>query len=247
MLRSETVSIPTNPRTDHHCGYAFVTVSTPLEAERAVTQLNGKIMLYRKVVVRVARQHEPIDAKPAEVGDSKTGVAGAAGHAAIPAAADHSSALTGQSWSAATAIPFDFKLTNSVTHAPTVDAKLGPATRQSAETYRLPFPQPDGLPNKGAAPVAQTYGINFDKSPATSMDVKMNPGRAALIAITNDSNDQKLESVGKAPCLGQKNHRHKQDTAWGEDHTGDYRPASPPQQEIPAYSQQNCWYSERWR
>ncbi|KAI9726593.1 MAG: hypothetical protein M1828_000960 [Chrysothrix sp. TS-e1954] len=54
----ETTSIPTNPRTTRPVGYAFVDVSAPSEAERAVNELNGKTILDRKVSVQLARKPE---------------------------------------------------------------------------------------------------------------------------------------------------------------------------------------------
>ena len=54
--RSETASIPTNPRTSRPVGYAFVDLSTPSEAERAIAELNGKTVLERKVSVQLARR-----------------------------------------------------------------------------------------------------------------------------------------------------------------------------------------------
>ena len=59
FLDSETTSIPTNPRTTRPVGYAFVDVSTPSEAERAIAELNGKSILDRKVSVQLARKPEP--------------------------------------------------------------------------------------------------------------------------------------------------------------------------------------------
>ncbi|TKA81943.1 hypothetical protein B0A55_01931 [Friedmanniomyces simplex] len=58
----ETTSIPTNPRTTRPVGYAFVDVSTPSEAERAINELNGKTILDRKVSVQLARKPEPAGA-----------------------------------------------------------------------------------------------------------------------------------------------------------------------------------------
>lgn len=58
-IDSETTSIPTNPRTTRPVGYAFVDVSTPSEAERAINDLNGKTILDRKVSVQLARKPEP--------------------------------------------------------------------------------------------------------------------------------------------------------------------------------------------
>lgn len=55
---SESTSIPKNPRTDRPVGYAFVDLSTPTEAERAITELSGKEILERKVSVQLARKPE---------------------------------------------------------------------------------------------------------------------------------------------------------------------------------------------
>lgn len=54
----ESVSIPKNPRTDRPVGYAFVDLSTPTEAERAIEELSGKEILERKVSVQLARKPE---------------------------------------------------------------------------------------------------------------------------------------------------------------------------------------------
>ena len=58
-VSSESVSIPKNPRTDRPVGYAFVDLSTPSEAERAIAELSGKEILERKVSVQLARKPEP--------------------------------------------------------------------------------------------------------------------------------------------------------------------------------------------
>lgn len=58
---SESVSIPKNPRTDRPVGYAFVDLSTPSEAERAIAELSGKEILERKVSVQLARKPESND------------------------------------------------------------------------------------------------------------------------------------------------------------------------------------------
>lgn len=57
-LHSESVSIPKNPRTERPVGYAFVDLSTPSEAERAIAELSGKEILERKVSVQLARKPE---------------------------------------------------------------------------------------------------------------------------------------------------------------------------------------------
>jgi RNA recognition motif-containing protein len=72
---SESTSIPKNPRTDRPVGYAFVDLSTPSEAERAIAELSGKEILDRKVSVQLARKPEP----NAEKGDAADGEAGSGG------------------------------------------------------------------------------------------------------------------------------------------------------------------------
>lgn len=59
----ESTSIPKNPRTDRPVGYAFVDLSTPSEAERAISELSGKEILDRKVSVQLARKPEPAGEK----------------------------------------------------------------------------------------------------------------------------------------------------------------------------------------
>jgi RNA recognition motif-containing protein len=54
----ESTTIPMNPRTNRAVGYAFVDLSTPSEAERAITELSGKEILERKVSVQLARKPE---------------------------------------------------------------------------------------------------------------------------------------------------------------------------------------------
>ena len=59
----ERISIPKNPRTDRPVGYAFVDLSTPSEAERAIAELSGQEVLERKVSVQLARKPEPSQPK----------------------------------------------------------------------------------------------------------------------------------------------------------------------------------------
>ena len=63
LVDRESVSIPKNPRTDRPVGYAFVDLSTPSEAERAIAELSGKEILERKVSVQLARKPEPAGEK----------------------------------------------------------------------------------------------------------------------------------------------------------------------------------------
>lgn len=61
LSHSESTSIPKNPRTERPVGYAFVDLSTPTEAERAISELSGKEILDRKVSVQLARKPETND------------------------------------------------------------------------------------------------------------------------------------------------------------------------------------------
>ncbi|KAH7117820.1 hypothetical protein B0J11DRAFT_536791 [Dendryphion nanum] len=69
----ESTTIPTNPRTTRPVGYAFVALSTPSEAERAIAELNGKAILDRKVSIQLARTPE------AHAEGSGSGAEGASG------------------------------------------------------------------------------------------------------------------------------------------------------------------------
>ncbi|KAG5951356.1 hypothetical protein E4U53_003286 [Claviceps sorghi] len=69
----ESVSIPKNPRTDRPVGYAFVDLSTPTEAERAIAELSGKEILERKVSVQLARKPEPAAEKTEGVNGEGSG------------------------------------------------------------------------------------------------------------------------------------------------------------------------------
>ncbi|EPE06907.1 rnp domain protein [Ophiostoma piceae UAMH 11346] len=69
----ESVSIPKNPRTERPVGYAFVDLSTPNEADRAVTELSGKEILERKVSVQLARKPETAAEKEVANGEGADG------------------------------------------------------------------------------------------------------------------------------------------------------------------------------
>ena len=78
VCHSESTSIPKNPRTDRPVGYAFVDLSTPSEAERAIAELSGKEILERKVSVQLARKPEP-NAEKGDAADGETGSGGEGG------------------------------------------------------------------------------------------------------------------------------------------------------------------------
>ncbi len=70
---SETTSIPTNPRTTRPVGYAFVDLSTAEEAQKAITELAGKVILERKVSVQLARKPETAAEKQAAAASGAEG------------------------------------------------------------------------------------------------------------------------------------------------------------------------------
>jgi RNA recognition motif-containing protein len=76
LAPSESVSIPKNPRTDRPVGYAFVDLSTPTEAERAISELSGKEILERKVSVQQARKPEPNSEKTDGAANGESGAEG---------------------------------------------------------------------------------------------------------------------------------------------------------------------------
>ena len=58
VCHSETISVPTNPRTARPVGYAFVEVSNPSEANCAIQNLSGKTFMDRNVSLHLAREPE---------------------------------------------------------------------------------------------------------------------------------------------------------------------------------------------
>ena len=69
----ESTSIPTNPRTTRPVGYAFVDLTTPEEAEKAIADLSGKTILDRKVSVQLARKPETAAEKAANTSGGEGG------------------------------------------------------------------------------------------------------------------------------------------------------------------------------
>ena len=56
LCRSESTSIPVNPRTNRPVGYAFVDLQKAEDADKAIENLTGKDILDRKVSVQLARK-----------------------------------------------------------------------------------------------------------------------------------------------------------------------------------------------
>jgi len=67
----ESTSIPTHPRTGRAVGYAFVDLTTKEEADRAISELNGKEFLERTVSVQLARKPGANTKEPKKEGEEK--------------------------------------------------------------------------------------------------------------------------------------------------------------------------------
>lgn len=78
-IRSETTSIPTNPRTTRPVGYAFVDLSVAEDAQRAIAELSGKEILERKVSVQLARKPETATEKAEAAASGGEGISGGEG------------------------------------------------------------------------------------------------------------------------------------------------------------------------
>jgi RNA recognition motif-containing protein len=63
------VTVPINPRSNRAVGYAFVDLTTPLQAQTAIVSLSGRVVLERKVSVQLARAPQDVKyvAEPEEV------------------------------------------------------------------------------------------------------------------------------------------------------------------------------------
>ncbi|KAL9099576.1 MAG: hypothetical protein Q9163_004944 [Psora crenata] len=72
----ETTSIPTNPRTTRPVGYAFVDLSTADDAQKAIADLSGRVILERKVSVQLARKPETAAEKAAATSGGEAGETG---------------------------------------------------------------------------------------------------------------------------------------------------------------------------
>jgi RNA recognition motif-containing protein len=70
VTSSEYTSNPKNPRTNRAYGYAFIDLSDPSEAERAIAELSSKKILDRTVSVQLACKPEPV--RSAVVGQDRT-------------------------------------------------------------------------------------------------------------------------------------------------------------------------------
>lgn len=169
----ESTSIPKNPRTDRPVGYAFVDLSTPSEAERAITELSGKEILERKVSVQLARKPEPAGEKTEGAvsgGDAASGGEGGRrrqsgrgrgrGRGRGGRTARTGDRQEGAEVPAEGVLPLQDITNQVVEEAPKEDKKQPRAPRERRERG----PPADGIPSKNKVMVANLpYDLSEDK------------------------------------------------------------------------------------
>ncbi|XXG98437.1 Putative electron transfer flavoprotein subunit [Hypoxylon texense] len=197
----ESVSIPKNPRTDRPVGYAFVDLSTPTEADRAIAELSGKEILERKVSVQLARTPQPAGEKTEGATNGESGAEGSrrrgsgrgrgrgrgrAGRAGrggrTDGAKDDAPATEGSN----SAVPDSSEvlpltdITNKVdTDKSDKNAKKGPARER-----RERGPPADGIPSKNKVMVANLpYDLTEEKLKDLFKDYEPSSAKIALRPI----------------------------------------------------------------
>ncbi|PMD54041.1 RNA-binding domain-containing protein [Hyaloscypha bicolor E] len=174
----ESTSIPKNPRTDRPVGYAFVDLSTPSEAERAIAELSGKEILDRKVSVQLARKPEPAGEKGEGATSGGEGVSGGEGGRRRPSgrgrgrgrgrggrggrAARGSRGEEGAEVPTSEALPLTE--TTNQTATETKDKEAKPAANRVPRERRERGPPADGIPSKNKVMVANLpYDLSEEK------------------------------------------------------------------------------------
>ncbi|PQE03581.1 RNA recognition domain-containing protein [Rutstroemia sp. NJR-2017a BVV2] len=171
----ESTSIPKNPRTDRPVGYAFVDLSTPTEAERAISELSGKEILDRKVSVQLARKPESNEkTEGASGGEGQSGGEGTGrrrqsgrgrGRARGRGGRRGNAARSTEEGAAeppATTEPLPLTDTTNQASTETKDAK--PQTNRAPRERRERGPPADGIPSKTKVMVANLpYDLAEDK------------------------------------------------------------------------------------
>ena len=177
----ESVSIPKNPRTDRPVGYAFVDLSTPTEAERAIEELSGKEILERKVSVQLARKPEPAGEKAAEGANGEGSGAEGSRRRASGRGRGRGRGRSGRGGArSGRAGEADEKKEGETTEAPATeaaaapavaaDAQAAPATSETSKAQRAQRerrergPPADGIPSKTKVMVANLpYDLTEEK------------------------------------------------------------------------------------
>ncbi|QSZ32208.1 hypothetical protein DSL72_001780 [Monilinia vaccinii-corymbosi] len=171
----ESTSIPKNPRTDRPVGYAFVDLSTPTEAERAISELSGKEILERKVSVQLARKPETNDKTEgaASGGEGQSGGEGGRrrqsgrgrGRARGRGGRRGNASRTEESGAEAPATTSEvLPLTETTNQATSETKEAKPQTTRALRERRERGPPADGIPSKNKVMVANLpYDLHEDK------------------------------------------------------------------------------------
>jgi len=192
----ESVSIPKNPRTDRPVGYAFVDLSTPSEAERAIAELSGKEILERKVSVQLARTPQPAGEKtegaPADDanGDRARGSGRGRGRGARGRAARGGrTRADGKEDAAAT------EETTTAEETPAADTE---AKKDARPAKRERGPPADGIASKNKVMVANLpYDLTEEKLKELFKDFEPSSAKIALRPIPRFM-IKKLQARGEA-------------------------------------------------
>ncbi|KAG4033163.1 hypothetical protein MFRU_005g01770 [Monilinia fructicola] len=170
----ESTSIPKNPRTDRPVGYAFVDLSTPTEAERAISELSGKEILERKVSVQLARKPETNDKAEgaASGGEGQSGGEGgrrrqsgrgrgrARGRGGRRGNASRGEETAADAPAATEVLP----LTETTNQATSETKEAKPQNTRAPRERRERGPPADGIPSKNKVMVANLpYDLHEDK------------------------------------------------------------------------------------
>ncbi|KAI1210973.1 RNA-binding domain-containing protein [Annulohypoxylon truncatum] len=197
----ESVSIPKNPRTDRPVGYAFVDLSTPTEAERAIAELSGKEILERKVSVQLARTPQPAGEKAEGATNGDAGAEGSrrrpsgrgrgrgrgrAGRAGRGGRSDGAKDDAATTEAANTGAPADNEVLplTDITNKADTDKAEKTAKRGPARERRERGPPADGIPSKNKVMVANLpYDLTEEKLKDLFQDYQPSSAKIALRPI----------------------------------------------------------------
>ncbi|KAI4130480.1 MAG: hypothetical protein LQ338_001711 [Usnochroma carphineum] len=159
----DDLKIPVNPRTSRSVGYAFVTLSSSVEAVRAVEQLNGSLVADRKLSVQLA---SPGKAK--QDPDPKSGQLRK--KAKAKQALNHDTGKESSSKpSTNETLVFPDPCTSGTDPVPSADGYRGSETDEHSHSDPIPqldpFHQPDKfkLPSSGGQPLERRISASRDE------------------------------------------------------------------------------------
>ncbi|KAL2206520.1 RNA-binding domain-containing protein, partial [Sarocladium strictum] len=209
----ESVSIPKNPRTDRPVGYAFVDLSTPTEAERAIEELSGKEILERKVSVQLARKPEPAGEKAEATngegegadgsrrrasGRGRTRGRGRGGRAARGDRAGEATDAADTAAAAEAAAPAEVLPLTDITNKNNTDQADKKKAAQAQRERRERGPPADGIPSKTKVMVANLpYDLTEEKLLELFKDYSPSSAKIALRPIPRFM-IKKLQARGEA-------------------------------------------------